>query len=70
LQDAKKALPLNIIHLGLNTGTLFRFFSRGGQHFDRLPRGGQNMKKTKCCVQKHKKSYFSKPGGGGNAFPA
>jgi len=31
-------------------------FSRGGvQNFDRLPRGGQNMKNTKFCKQKHQK---------------
>jgi len=39
-------------------------FSRGGQNFDRLPRRGQNMKKTKCCGKKHKKSLFFKIRGG------
>jgi len=40
-------------------GTSFQFFPEGGgQNFDRLPKGGQHMKKTKCCVQKHKKILF------------
>jgi len=42
-------------------------FYRGGQNFDRLPRGGQNMKNTQFCkqIKTPKSHYFSKSGGGG-----
>jgi len=42
--------------IDLETGTSFQFFQgEGGQNFDRLPNGGQIMKNTKFCKQKHKK---------------
>jgi len=47
-------------------GRHFIFF-QGGQNA-RLPRERQNMKKTKFCVQKHKKiNIFQNQGGGANA---
>jgi len=46
-------------------GTSFRFFP-GGQHFDRLPRGGKKYKRN--CVQKTQNHYFSKSRGA-NAPP-
>jgi len=46
-------------------------FQGGGQNFDRLPRGeGQSMKKTKCCMQKHKKSLFSNSGRANALLPS
>jgi len=35
-------------------------FSRGGANFDRLPRAGQNMKKTIFVCKNTKKSLFFK----------
>jgi len=48
-------------------GTSFQLFSGGGQNFYRLPRAGQNVKKTKFSVQKHKKITIFLIQGGGNA---
>jgi len=49
-------------------GRHFSFVQGGGQHFDRLPRKGQTMKKN--CRQKHKiVSIFQNQGGGANASP-
>jgi len=57
---------------GHSTGLLIRevisFFSRGGQHFDRLPRRGENVKKKIVC-KNTKKSLFFKIRGA-NAPPA
>jgi len=43
-------------------GRHFSFTGGGrGYNVDRLPRGSQNIKKTKSCVQKHKKSLPPRP---------
>jgi len=45
-------------------------FSRGGQSFDRLARGGSKYERKKNCAQKHKKLLFFKFRRGANASPA
>jgi len=49
------------ICLDMLAGTSFKFFPGGGTILTNfLGGGGRNMKNTKCCVQKHKKSLFLK----------
>jgi len=50
-------------------GRHFRFFPGEGHNFDRLPRGGQNMKKTILWAKTQKNHYFSKTEWGGQMPP-